>query len=87
MYAPASILKLRRDCLLLDVQAVDLMEKLLEFNPNKRITVEQALEHPYMEGLHDPADEPICKVAFDDSFEGKVKTREQIQDAMLEEVR
>jgi len=28
--------------------AIDMVEKMLEFNPAKRLTVEQSLEHPYM---------------------------------------
>ena len=38
------------------VQALDLLDKMLTFNPDKRITIEQALEHPYMESLHSPED-------------------------------
>ncbi len=38
--------------------ALDLLERLLAFNPTKRITVEQALQHPYLEPYHDPDDEP-----------------------------
>lgn len=30
--------------------ALDLLAKMLTFNPNKRYTVEQCLEHPYFEG-------------------------------------
>lgn len=37
--------------------AIDLMEKMLQFNPAKRITVEDALAHPYLAQLHDPASE------------------------------
>lgn len=33
--------------------AVDLLEKLLTFNPVKRITVEEALSHPYLEPVSD----------------------------------
>jgi len=29
-------------------EALDLLKKLLQFNPNKRLTVEQALQHPYV---------------------------------------
>lgn len=37
--------------------AIDLLNKLLEFDPAKRITVEQALEHPYLNAYHDADDE------------------------------
>ena len=38
-------------------QALDLMEKMLTFNPNRRITVEEALAHPYLASLHNEKDE------------------------------
>ena len=37
--------------------AIDLMERMLQFNPARRITVEDALAHPYLAQLHDPAAE------------------------------
>lgn len=40
--------------------ALDLLEKLLAFNPAKRISVEDALRHPYLEPYHDPEDEPTA---------------------------
>ena len=41
--------------------ALDLLLRLLQFNPNKRLTSEQALRHLYMAQFHQEEDEPICK--------------------------
>jgi serine/threonine protein kinase len=41
-------------------QALDLLERMLVFNPQCRITVDQALAHPYLASLHDVSDEPTC---------------------------
>ncbi|XP_009872026.1 PREDICTED: mitogen-activated protein kinase 15-like, partial [Apaloderma vittatum] len=38
--------------------AVDLLKKLLVFNPDKRLTAEEALQHPYVKRFHCPAREP-----------------------------
>jgi len=40
-----------------DPKALDLLDKMLTFNPHKRIGVEQSLAHPYLEQYYDPADE------------------------------
>ncbi|KAG8148058.1 hypothetical protein E2320_023064 [Naja naja] len=40
-----------------DPKALDLLDKMLTFNPNKRITVEESLAHPYLEQYYDPSDE------------------------------
>ena len=42
--------------------SLDLLNRLLAFNPGKRITVEEALKHPYVEDYHDPDDEPISEI-------------------------
>ena len=46
-------------------KAVDLMEAMLKFDPDQRISVTDALEHPYLAGLHHPEDEPLCERLFD----------------------
>ncbi|XP_054673917.1 mitogen-activated protein kinase 15 [Grus americana] len=38
--------------------ALDLLKKLLVFNPDKRLTAEEALQHPYVKRFHCPAREP-----------------------------
>jgi mitogen-activated protein kinase 1/3 len=37
-----------------DSRALDLVDKLLAFNPNNRISVEDALAHPFFEQYYDP---------------------------------
>jgi len=38
-------------------EALDLLQHLLSFNPNKRYTAEDALEHPYVGAFHNPEEE------------------------------
>ena len=38
---------------------VDLLKRMLEIDTAKRITVNEALAHPYLEDLFDPDEEPL----------------------------
>jgi serine/threonine protein kinase len=67
-------------------KALDLLDKMLEFNPAKRITVEDALKHPYMADLHNPEDEPTCGEEFDFDFEKADLTKEMIQELIYNEM-
>jgi serine/threonine protein kinase len=66
-------------------QAIDLMSKLLVFDPKKRLTAQQALEHPYMQELHDPEDEPVCPTLFDFGFEKEATSVEEYRDLIWSE--
>ncbi|VVB06290.1 unnamed protein product [Arabis nemorensis] len=60
--------------------AIDLMEKMLQFDPRKRISVEDALTHPYLKTMRDPTDEPECTTPFNYEFEEHPLTEEQIKE-------
>lgn len=49
-------------------KSIDLMERMLQFDPRKRITVEEALRHPYLAQLHDPASEPSAPSKLLDTY-------------------
>jgi mitogen-activated protein kinase 1/3 len=69
------------------LEALDVMRKMLEIRPDKRITVQQALEHPFFETLHNPADEPTSSRVFDFGFEQQEKLiRIRLQQLIWEEV-
>lgn len=42
-------------------EALDILRAMLQFNPNKRLTAEEALKHPFVAQFHNPDDEPICE--------------------------
>ncbi|KAJ3192984.1 Mitogen-activated protein kinase, partial [Entophlyctis luteolus] len=50
-------------------EALDLLERFLSFDPSARVTVEQALDHQYLEAYHDLTDEPSHQMIFDFGFE------------------
>ena len=47
---------------------MDLLERMLVFDPKKRIRAGDALAHPYLSPYHDPTDEPVAEEKFDWSF-------------------
>ncbi|KAH7344796.1 mitogen activated protein kinase-like protein [Rhizoctonia solani] len=70
--------------------AVDFLTKSLTFDPKKRITVEDALCHPYLEAYHDPDDEPVAPPLDPDFFEFDLHkddiSREQLKQLLYDEI-
>lgn len=67
--------------------ATDLLDKMLDMNPKTRITVEEALKHPYLESLHDPEDEPLFEGEINFSFEEDPNlTLDDIKKIILKEI-
>ncbi|XP_052192111.1 mitogen-activated protein kinase homolog MMK2 isoform X1 [Diospyros lotus] len=65
--------------------AMDLLEKMLVFDPNKRISVVEALCHPYLAPLHDINEEPVCPRPFSFDFEQPSFTEENIKELIWRE--
>ncbi|CDZ98823.1 cmgc mapk erk protein kinase [Phaffia rhodozyma] len=65
--------------------AIDLLTRMLTFDPSKRITCEEALNHPYLSVWHDPNDEPTCQFDVDFAFEDEEST-EGMRSLIIDEV-
>ncbi|KAG8316568.1 Mitogen-activated protein kinase 1 [Homalodisca vitripennis] len=68
-----------------DSKALDLLDKMLTFNPHNRIVVEDALAHPYLEQYYDPADEPVAEEPFRFSMELDDLPKETLKQFIFEE--
>ena len=68
--------------------AIDLLLKLLVFNPKKRLTAEEALEHPYVADFHNPEEEIVSdhkiEIPLDDNNKfSKEEYRQKLYDVVL----
>jgi serine/threonine protein kinase len=62
------------------------LERLLAFNPSKRLSVDEALAHPYLASLHDPSDEPLAHATFPFDFETVPQTKASLKRLIAQEM-
>lgn len=69
-----------------DELAIDLLSKMLVFDPDKRITASDALKHPYFEEFHNDDDEPTCNhyLELDESLNDKETFKKMIYSEIAE---
>lgn len=66
--------------------ALDLLEKLLEYDPEKRPSCIQALQHPYLSQYFEAKDIEVPQSEVDFSFESQQDTAKSIRDRIYQEV-
>lgn len=67
-------------------KALDLLGKMLVLHPGDRISVDKALNHPYLNKYHDPDDEPICLPTFNFDFENEEMTTTKLRNIIYKEI-
>uniref|UniRef100_A0A665U0I1 mitogen-activated protein kinase n=1 Tax=Echeneis naucrates TaxID=173247 RepID=A0A665U0I1_ECHNA len=85
---PELLMKISSECVSSQSYArfsVDLLERMLVLDTDKRITAAEALAHPYFAQYHDPDDEPEAE-PYDQSFESRELLIEGWKQLTYEEV-
>lgn len=69
------------------ISGVDLLTKLLNWDPAKRITVKQAIEHPFVSSVRRIDDEPDCPHgSFDFDYELELDSMNKLRQYLIDEV-
>ncbi|KAG9312973.1 kinase-like protein [Chiua virens] len=70
-----------------DHLALDLLEKMITFDPLSRILVPDALSHPWLAAYHEESDEPECSTKFERWRDiEKLETLDEFRDALWKEI-
>ena len=67
-------------------EALDLIQRLLIWEPNDRLPSELALAHSFIVKHHRPAEEPICCKDYDYAFENSLVGADQLNEAVAVEI-
>jgi serine/threonine protein kinase len=71
-----------------DADALDLLCKILVFDPRKRISVDDALKHKFFEEIYDSEllSKSVCPEAYSFEYENMTRTIDNIRSLMFEEI-
>ena len=72
---------------LIRLQALDLLDKMLTFHPDNRITAEEALAHPFFDMFRGTGDERVAAAPFSFAFESTISSTNTLKAMFLREVR
>ncbi|KIJ65683.1 hypothetical protein HYDPIDRAFT_187390 [Hydnomerulius pinastri MD-312] len=68
-------------------KALDLLEKMISFDPSCRISVPDALAHPWLASYHEETDEPECPTKFEKWRDiEKLETIAEFKEALWKEI-
>jgi serine/threonine protein kinase len=65
---------------------IDLLNRMLNFNPYFRITIEECLEHPFFKKVRKPAKEVAVEKEIQIDFEKEALDKKKLRNLFLEEV-
>ena len=66
--------------------AVDLVEKMLVFNPEKRYSIEQCLNHPYLKAMREGMEDPVFHGKINLDFDDKNITLSELFVYLVKEI-
>ena len=67
-------------------EAVDLLNKMLQFNPYLRITVDDALDHPFFTKVKKAHKEKIADAQIELDFESETLDRDRLRELFVETI-
>lgn len=67
--------------------ALNLLQKMLVIDPNHRISVDEALAHPYLSSIRNAEDETTATSSFDFDFENENLTKPVLQKLIWDEMK
>ena len=68
-------------------EALDLLDRMLQFNPSKRCSMEEAIRSPYLASLHNGRNLPPTEKYFSFDFEKRTPNKEELRQMIWDEMK